>query len=345
MRRSISRLHYNGRVSTHRKVLVSLLVIVTAATAGTGLYVKAWLVRPLQVAQDTKVVLAPGQSFSSFARQLQAEGVLSNASLWSTLARLDGSARRVQAGEYWLKAGDRPTDLLDRLLAGEVVRYEVKLIEGWTLAQALAALAAHPALDHKLGGADEGTVLGVLGLPEGRGEGLFFPDTYHFEKGTSDADILRRAYRKLEDELAVAWQSRASGLPYDSAYDALILASLIEKETGRDADRANIAQVFVSRLQRGMRLQTDPSVIYGVGPTFDGNLTRRQLRTDTPYNTYTRKGLPPTPIALVSRKSLQAAMHPAPGEFLYFVSRGDGSSHFSVSLEEHQAAVRRYQLQ
>jgi UPF0755 protein len=192
---------------------------------------------------------------------------------------------------------------------------------------------------------DEQTVLGVLGLPEGHGEGLFFPDTYHFERGTSDADILRRAYRKLASELEAAWQSRDAGLPYDSPYDALIVASLIEKETGRDSDRASIAQVFVSRLNRGMRLQTDPSVIYGVGPSFDGDLTRRHLRTDTPYNTYTRHGLPPTPIALVGRKSLKAAMHPAPGEFLYFVSRGDGSSHFSVSLEEHQAAVRRYQLQ
>jgi UPF0755 protein len=338
-------LHYNGRVTTPHKVLLALLVIVLASAAGAGLYVKAWLDRPLLVAEDTKVVLAAGQSFSSFARQLEADGVLSNATLWSVLARLDGSARRVQAGEYWLRTGDRAGDLLDRLLAGEVVRYEVKLIEGWTLAQALAALFAHPDLDHELAGADESTVLGVLGLPEGHGEGLFFPDTYHFERGTSDADILRRAYRKLEAELAAAWQSRDSGLPYDSAYDALIVASLIEKETGRDSDRASIAQVFVSRLHRGMRLQTDPSVIYGVGPMFDGNLTRRHLRTDTPYNTYTRKGLPPTPIALVGRKSLAAAMHPAPGEFLYFVSRGDGSSHFSVSLEEHQAAVRRYQLQ
>jgi UPF0755 protein len=261
------------------------------------------------------------------------------------LARLDGSARRVQAGEYWLKAGDLPGNLLERLLAGDVVRYQVKLIEGWTLAEALATLAVHPELEHELSGVDEQTVLGVLGLPEGHGEGLFFPDTYHFERGTSDADILRRAYRKLASELEAAWQSRDAGLPYDSPYDALIVASLIEKETGRDSDRASIAQVFVSRLNRGMRLQTDPSVIYGVGSSFDGDLTRRHLRTDTPYNTYTRHGLPPTPIALVGRKSLKAAMHPAPGEFLYFVSRGDGSSHFSVSLEEHQAAVRRYQLQ
>ncbi len=338
-------MHYNGAVSTLSKILISLLVVAALTAAAAAAYVKSWQGTALDVAEDQRVVLAAGQSFSAFARQLEADGLLRDAWLWSALARLDGSARRVQAGEYWLRRGDRPADLLQRLLAGDVVRYEVKLIEGWTLAEALATLSVHPELEKDLTGADETTVLGVLGLPEGHGEGLFFPDTYHFERGTSDADILRRAHRKLETELAAAWQSRDAGLPYESPYDALIVASLIEKETGRDADRANIAQVFVSRLHRGMRLQTDPSVIYGVGAAFDGDLTRRHLRTDTPYNTYTRHGLPPTPIALVGRASLQAAMHPAPGEFLYFVSRGDGSSHFSVSLEEHQAAVRRYQLQ
>ena len=338
-------MHYNARVSTPLKLLLSMSLAAALVAVTAFLYVRAWQAEPLSLSEDRKVVLAAGQSFSAFARQLEADGLLEEAWLWIGLARLDGSARRVQAGEYWVRAGDRPGDLLDRLLTGEVVRYEVALIEGWTLAQALAALASHPELEHELTGVDEITLLGVLGLPSGHGEGLFFPDTYHFERGVSDADILRRAYRKLEEELARAWQSRDSGLPYESPYDALIVASLIEKETGRDQDRANISQVFVSRLRRGMRLQTDPSVIYGVGPTFDGDLTRRHLRTDTPYNTYTRHGLPPTPIALVGRRSLEAAMHPAPGEFLYFVSRGDGSSHFSVSLEEHQAAVRRYQLQ
>jgi UPF0755 protein len=332
-------------VSTLSKILALLLALSILLAVGTALYVNAWQNRALQVDEEMRVVLAPGQSFSSFARQLEDDGLLGGARIWSVIARLDGSARRVQAGEYWLRPGDRPADLLERLLAGDVIRYEVKLIEGWTLAQALATLSVHPALEQELAGADETTLLGVLGLPEGHGEGLFFPDTYQFERGTSDADILRRAYRKLEDELAAAWETRDSGLPYISPYEGLIVASLIEKETGRDSDRANIAQVFVSRLHRRMRLQTDPSVIYGVGAAFDGDLTRRHLRTDTPYNTYTRHGLPPTPIALVGRQSLEAAMHPAPGEFLYFVSRGDGSSHFSVSLEEHQAAVRRYQLQ
>ena len=332
-------------VSTSLKLLIIALIAVGTVLAAGLLYVRGWQETPLQVEGETKVTLERGQSFSSFAHSLETTGLIDDAWLWTLIARLDGSARKAQAGEYWIRAGDRPADLMGRLLRGEVVRYEVKLIEGWTLAEALGALAAHPDLIHELTGADEHTVLGMLGFAEGHGEGLFFPDTYHFEKGATDADILRRAHDKLEAELAAVWETRDAGLPYETPYDALIVASLIEKETGRDADRASIAQVFVSRLNRGMRLQTDPSVIYGIGRTFDGNLTRRHLRTDTPYNTYTRRGLPPTPIALVGRKSLEAAVHPAPGEFLYFVSRGDGSSHFSVSLEEHEAAVRRYQLQ
>lgn len=336
---------YNGGVSTSLKLFIITLLAVASVLVVGALFVRAWEDQPLDVDEDVKVILEPGQSFSSFTRRLESNGFIDDAWLWRLTARLNGSARRVQAGEYWIRVGDRPADLMRRLLSGEVVQYEVKLIEGWTLAEALAALATHPDLIHVLSGADEQTVLGMLGLAEGHGEGLFFPDTYHFEKGATDADILSRAYAKLEAELGEAWETRDAGLPYETPYDALIVASLIEKETGRDADRANIAQVFVSRLNRGMRLQTDPSVIYGVGKAFDGNLTRKHLRTDTPYNTYTRRGLPPTPIALVGQKSLHAAVHPAPGEFLYFVSRGDGSSHFSVSLEEHEAAVRRYQLQ
>ena len=337
-------MHYNAAVSFYRKIVLASCLLVLLIIAGAGLYVRHWQSQPLPVSEDLKVVLAPGQPFTRFSASLQDAGLLHGAWLWSTLARIDGSARKVQAGEYWVRVGDTPSSLLARLLRGEVVRYEVKLIEGWTVAEALAALAADPDLKHELAGVDENTLLGVLGLPEGHAEGLFFPDTYHFERGASDRDILLRAYRKLQEELERAWQQRDAGLPYEDPYDALIAASLIEKETGRDEDRANIAQVFVSRLHRGMRLQTDPSVIYGLGSAFDGNLTRRHLTTDTPYNTYTRKGLPPTPIALVGRRSLAAALHPAPGEFLYFVSRGDGTSQFSVSLEEHQAAVRKYQL-
>ena len=288
--------------------------------------------------------LVPGQPFSAFVRKLAQAGIVDHPRLLTWRARLVGDARRVQAGEYDVRPGDTAEDLLDRLLSGTVSSYAVSLIEGWTVRQALAALTADPVLEHELAGADEATVLGMLGLPSGNAEGMFYPDTYRFTRGASDADILRRAYDKLQSELELQWASRDAGLPFASPYEALIAASLVEKETGRDEDRARIAQVFVTRLQRGMRLQTDPSVIYGVGVDFDGNLTRRHLRTDTPFNTYTRKGLPPTPIALVGTRSLTAALHPAEGDYLYFVSRGDGTSQFSVSLEEHEAAVRRYQL-
>jgi len=328
--------------------VLPLLLCSTALAAvllASWLFVKHWYTSPLALTEPVRIELSSGQSFSSFSEQLAAMGIIDNPSLWTWQARLSGQARAVKAGEYLVVPGDSPESLLDRLIRGEGITYQVQLIEGWTVQQALGALRAHDALVHELEGVDVNTLLSVLGLPPGHAEGMFFPDTYQFQRGASDADILRRAYAKLQQELAAAWESRDAGLPYSTPYEALIAASLIEKETGRESDRARIAQVFVTRLNRGMRLQTDPSVIYGVGSAFNGDLTRSHLREDTVYNTYTRKGLPPTPIALVGINSLKAALHPAPGEYLYFVARGDGSSEFSLSLEEHQLAVRKYQLQ
>jgi len=326
------------------KLLIALLVTALVVLAAAAGLVWHWQHQPLEVQSETRIELLPGQSFGSFAESLASRGILDHPSLWTAAARLSGAARRIQAGEYAISPGDTPAILLERLLAGEVVSYEVALIEGWTVRQALQALSRAEGLTRTLAGVDESTLLGAIGLPAGHAEGLFLPDTYHYVRGDTDADILRRAYQALQEELREAWAHRDAGLPYQTPYEALIVASLIEKETAREEDRARIAQVFVARLQRGMRLQTDPSVIYGLGDAFDGNLTRLHLRTDTPYNTYTRKGLPPTPIALVSRRSILAALHPAEGEYLYFVSRGDGTSEFSASLEEHQAAVRKYQL-
>jgi len=331
-------------VTRYLKLLFVVLAGLALLAGGVVAYTLHWNGQPLDITADTRVELRPGQSFASFAETLGEAGLIARPALWTALARVTGTARRVQAGEYWVRVGDTPAVLLERLLAGEVIAYEVTLLEGWTVKRALAELAAQETLTHDLSSVDESTLLGVLGLPEGNAEGLFYPDTYRYERGASDADILRRANRKLQDVLTELWAGRDAGLPYASPYEALIVASLIEKETGREEDRARIAQVFATRLSRGMRLQTDPSVIYGIGQSFDGNLTRAHLKTDTPYNTYTRKGLPPTPIALVGSRSIEAALHPAAGDFLYFVSRGDGTSHFSVSLEEHEAAVRRYQL-
>jgi UPF0755 protein len=331
-------------VNAYLKFLTAGLLTCAVIGLAVAVVLSSYNSRVLPVSEDSVIELKTGQSFSNFAEQLAQAGLIEHVALWSWQARFSGDARRIQAGEYWLRVGDTPRMLLDRLLSGEVVYYQVKLLEGWTVSQVLDELASHTTLVQELIGADIKTVLGALGLPEGNAEGLFFPDTYRYERGASDADILRRAAAKLNQELERVWLARDTGLPFETPYDALIIASLIEKETGRDEDRSKISQVFSSRLRVGMRLQTDPSVIYGLGSTFDGNLTRRHLRQDTPYNTYTRRGLPPTPIALTGLRSLEAALHPASGDFLYFVSRGDGSSQFSVSLEEHQDAVRKYQL-
>ena len=314
--------------------------------AGGYWYFHTWNNRHLAVADPDGelVLLAKGEAFSAFAERLHERGLLSHPKLWSRTAQLRGLAKQVQAGEYRVVASDTPEILLNRLISGDVVYYTVALIEGWTVMQAVAALRDNADLRRELPAVTADTLLEALGLPGGHAEGLFYPDTYRFVRGDSDADILRRAHAMLQERLQKLWGERADGLPYENPYQALIVASLIEKETGREADRSHISQVFSLRLKKRMRLQTDPAVIYGLGSRFDGNLTRRHLREDTPYNTYVRFGLPPTPIALVGEESIFAALHPAAGEYLYFVARGDGSSQFSKSLAEHNAAVRRYQL-
>jgi UPF0755 protein len=328
------------------KLAASSLILIMLVCGAGWWYVDRWNNAALEfdAASPHMVILRPGESFMVFSRRLAESGVIEHPELWARLAQIRGLARLVKAGEYYVAPGDTPEILLQRLIAGEVVAYAVSLIEGWTAMQAVAELAAHDKLVKELAGVTAETLLGALGLPDGHGEGLFFPDTYRFVAGDSDADILRRAYAMMRTELEAMWQDREPGLPYQTPYEALIVASLIEKETGREADRVHISQVFRARLEQRMRLQTDPSVIYGLGDSFDGNLTRRHLRDDTPYNTYVHRGLPPTPIALPGKQSLHAALHPAAGDFLYFVARGDGSSQFSRTLAEHQAAVRKYQL-
>jgi UPF0755 protein len=324
---------------------VFALVVLGAALVGAGMaYVFWWHQAPMGLERAEVVVLERGEPFARFAGRLHDLGVIEHPRIWTQLARWSGDARRVRAGEYRIHPGDSPSALLSKLIAGDVVTYDAQIVEGWTIMQALAMLRVDPVLEQTLDGADAHTLLELLGLPAGHAEGLFYPDTYRFVRGDSDADILRRAYARMQDKLEAAWDARSSGLPYETPYEALIVASLIEKETGRDEERPLISQVFVLRLQLGMRLQTDPSVIYGIGDAFDGNLRRVDLRTATPYNTYVHRGLPPTPIALPGLRSIAAAMHPAEGEYLFFVSRGDGTSKFSVTYEEHNQAVRRYQL-
>ncbi len=317
------------------------LVLVLGATL---LWARAELHRPLELAQPAVVEIPPGTPLARVAADLESRGMLRHPALLSWYGRLSGEAARIKAGEYVLEPGLSAAEALAKFVAGDVRLYSFTIVEGWTAAQAAGALREHPAIVDTLGAYDPAALLAALEASEAHPEGLLFPETYHFPKGSEDVTILRRAYALMGDRLQTAWQSRRDDIPLDSPYEALILASIIEKETARGDERRRIAGVFTRRLQRGMRLQTDPTVIYGMGDDYDGDIRRRDLRTDTPYNTYTRAGLPPTPIALPGRASLEAAVNPAPGEALFFVATGepDGSHYFSATRQEHEAAVERY---
>ena len=300
---------------------------------------------PLAIGPEGLVYEVPrGASLAAVALDLEARGVIDNARYLAWYGRYTGQANRIRAGEYRLEPGLDPDGLLALLVSGRTVTYGLTLIEGWNIRQVRAAVAAHPVLEHTLEDVDDAALMALLGRPGQHPEGRFFPDTYHFSRGTSDLDFLRRAMQAMDRELEAAWAARVADIPLETPYQALILASIIEKETGLAEERRDIAGVFARRLRLGMKLQTDPTVIYGMGERFDGNIRRADLREDTPYNTYVHKGLPPTPIAMPGREALRAAVDPAPGEALYFVSRGDGSHVFSATLEEHNAAVRKYQL-
>jgi len=323
------------------KALVVTVVFLCLGLAALGAW---WAYTPLVLRSATvDFHVAPGSSLRGAAQQVADAGIDLPPPLLVVLGRLLRVDTSIKAGSYSVAAGVTPLQLLRKLTAGDVSQAEIRLIEGWTFHQWREKLDAHPELRHETAGLSEAEILQRLGLPATHPEGLFFPDTYLFDKQSSDLALLARAHRAMQLRLDAEWRSRSPGLPYQTPYQALIMASIVEKETGRDADRAEVAAVFVNRLRRGMLLQTDPTVIYGIGPNFDGNLRKRDLQTDTPYNSYTRAGLPPTPIAMPGGASLQAAMHPAASEALYFVARGDGSSQFSRTLDEHNRAVNRYQ--
>ncbi|HLO95755.1 MAG TPA: endolytic transglycosylase MltG [Burkholderiaceae bacterium] len=318
-----------------------LLLLAALALAGAAWW---WLQRPMTLnAPTVELSIEPGASPREVAGAWVLAGVQEDARLLYHWFRWSGQARQIRAGSYEIHQGITPRGLLDKMVRGEEVLEQVRLIEGWTWRQFRAALARAPALKQTLQDLDDAAVMSRLGLPGVSPEGRFFPDTYAYSRGVSDLTVLRRAAQAMQRRLDAAWAARAQGLPLKSADEALILASIVEKETGAAADRALVASVFVNRLRIGMPLQTDPTVIYGLGAAFDGNLRKRDLLTDTPYNTYTRGGLPPTPIAMPGVASLQAALHPAPGKALYFVARGDGSSVFSDDLAAHNRAVNQYQ--
>jgi len=286
----------------------------------------------------------PGATMKAIAADLHKRGITEHPRYLVWLARWQGQADKIQAGEYALEPGTTPEALLEMLVSGKVVQHSLTIVEGWTFRQMLEAVDSDPDITHTLTGLSDSQIMAKLGLPETSPEGLFYPDTYHFPENTSDVTFLMRAYKDMRQRLDDAWQHRDVGLPYKTPYQALIAASIIEKETAIPAERPRIAGVLVRRLQRGMRLAVDPTVIYGLGKDFDGDLRRRDLHRDTPYNTYVHAGLPPTPIALPGGESLLAAVHPTNDDTLYYVSRGDGSHQFSTTLAEHHEAVVKYQL-
>ncbi len=323
------------------KKLLALLALLALAAAAFAVH---WAREPLMPADAPALEfnITPGSSVRSAMRQVRDAGVPASPLLMEWLARGFGTPS-IKAGSYRIEGGMTPLGLLDTLARGNTIKESLTLIEGWNFAQVRAEMARQRHLRHDSAGLDDALMLARVAPGYAHPEGLFYPDTYFYDRGSSDLLLLQQAHQRMLKMLDQSWAKRASGLPYEKPYDALIMASIVEKETGREEDRRRVASVFVNRLRQGMLLQTDPTVIYGIGSSFDGNLRKQDLQTDTPYNTYLRPGLPPTPIAMPGRASLDAALNPAPGADLYFVARGDGSSEFSSNLDDHNRAVNRYQ--
>ncbi|MFQ6006047.1 MAG: endolytic transglycosylase MltG [Woeseia sp.] len=325
------------------RVLIGLSLAVILAGSLAFRHANRALGSPLDVPEDGILFeIAAGSALTTVVEELAGQGILGNPGIFRWYAQLRGRAGSIRAGEYRIDPGTTPRDLLDKFVAGEVQLYSFTVVEGWTFREMMEALAAHPAVGHSTTFEDWPRLRDTFMSTAQHPEGLFLPETYRFPKNTTDIEILGQAYELMQQSLRDEWAGREEGLPLATAYEALILASIIEKETARADERPQISGVFIRRLQKGMRLQTDPTVIYGIGESFDGNLTRRDLQTDTPYNTYTRAGLPPTPIALPGAAAINAALHPAAGKALYFVATGlgDGSHRFSETKAQHDAAVR-----
>jgi len=331
-----------------RRLLVSLTLVCVLATIAVAADAYRFYAGALVSGAAVRVEIEPGTGFQAIAALLQDAGVIDNRRhrlYFALLAHVKGAARRIQTGEYDIPAGQTPAQILALLTSGDTVRYHITLIDGWTFDQMRAAIDRHEALDHELQDSDAAAIMAALEHADEHAEGRFMPDTYFFSRGATDLSIYRRAYDAMQDYLDEAWAQRAQAdIAVDTPYEALILASIIQKETAAADERRRIAGVFTRRLQRGMLLQTDPTVIYGKDDPAT-RITRRDLRTDTPYNTYIHAGLPPTPIAMPGRAAIDAALHPQDGDALYFVSRGDGTHKFSATLAEHNRAVAKYQLQ
>ena len=316
----------------------ALLVLLIFSSALNQFY------QPLSSLDAAKVfTVKPGDSLSVIASGLVDDQILTSSDLFRFMAWWRGVDALLQAGEYQLGPGNSQADILQMLVDGEVRQYRITFIEGWRFSDVMDALSSAPGLKTTLDGYSAEALGATLGLEMSHPEGMLHPDTYFYARGTTDLELLRRARERQEVILKSQWENRLGALPFKNSYQALTLASIIEKESNAQSERGQIAGVFIRRLEQGMRLQSDPTVIYGLGREFDGDLTRQQLRMSTPYNTYRINGLPPTPISLPGESSIIASLNPDPGDSLYFVSRGDGTHQFSVSLEEHNAAVNRFQ--
>ncbi len=292
---------------------------------------------------SVKYVVPVGSSMSSLSRRLEDDGIISNHRYFKIMARFDGTANQIKAGEYDILPGMNPRDLLQLFVKGKVTQYSLTIVEGRTFKQLLSDMEENQILEHDLKGLTNEQIMEKIGAKGQHPEGMFYPDTYYFPRGTSEAQFLKRAYKVMQKKLDQLWEQREKNTLLKTPYEALILASIIEKETAVPSERQRISGVFTRRLKKGMRLQTDPTVIYGMGDTYKGDIRFRDLKKDTPYNTYTRKGLPPTPIAMAGEAAIYAALHPAKGKELYFVARNDGTHIFSNTLVEHNRAVDKYQ--
>ncbi len=323
--------------------LTALVIAISVAITLLSIYFKDYANRPLSSnTKDVNLIITPGMSFKEVSQQLSKHGLIKYKLPWDIFGRLSGATNAIKAGEYTFSTNLTPAQLLNKLIKGDTIQFTLTVIEGWTFKQMWDAVKQHDKLTHTVNSPED--LLGKLDLKNHHPEGWFYPDTYHFPAGTTDVEFFQRAFKYMVKVLDEEWSNRKEGIPLKSPVEALTLASIIEKETSVEKERTMVAAVFNTRLKRGMRLQTDPTVIYGMGESFDGNIRREDLKADTPYNTYLHKGLPPTPIALPSRASIAAALRPADSEVVYFVSKGDGTHHFSNTYEEHREAVIKYQL-
>ncbi len=326
-------------------LILLFILLIGLAAAAVWRHYQQFLQTPLSLPADGLVlVVERGVTLKRLAHDLAERAVLDQPDYFYWYGRQRRQAHLIQAGEYAVPVDTTPSQLFDLLVSGETIKYTLTLVEGWNFRQVMAAIRADPVLRQTLEGLGNAQIMQRLGYADQHPEGRFFPDTYHFPRGATDIQLLQRAYQRMQKIVAEIWPERAPDIAVKTPEEALILASIVEKETGKPEERTQIAGVFTRRLKMSMKLQTDPTVIYGMGERYDGNIRRRDLREDTPYNTYVHKGLPPTPICMPGRDAIYAAVHPAAGDTLYFVAKGDGAHQFSATLREHNRAVRRYQL-